>query len=356
MKIKPIKIKTPKGIRLIGLGQPAFIIAEMSGNHNQSFNKAKKIIDAAAAAGADAVKLQTYTADTITIDCDNKYFQVKVNKAWKGQTLYSLYKKAYTPWNWQIRLKKYGESKGVLVFSTPFDDTAVDFLEKMKMAVYKVASFEVVDIPLLEKIGKTRKPVIMSRGMATLKEIKLAISTLKKNGCPQVAILHCVSSYPAKPEEMNLSTIPDIAKKFKVIVGLSDHTLDTTVSIAAAALGAGVIEKHLTLKRSDGGPDAAFSLEPLELKSMVKAVRQVELAIGKPNYKVTKSETKNIIFRKSLFVVKNIKSGGKFTKDNIRSVRPGNGLAPKYYKYIVGKFAKKDIGYGTPLSWSLIKK
>ena len=355
MKIIPIKIKTPGGIKLIGPGQPAFIIAEMSGNHNHSFDKAKKIIDAAAKAGVDAVKLQTYTPDTMTIDCDKKYFQVKVNKAWKGQTLYNLYKKAYTPWEWQPKLKEYGESRGLVVFSTPFDSTAVDFLEKMKVGLYKVASFEVIDIPLLEKIGKTKKPVIMSRGMASVEEIKLAVKTLKKHGCPQVVILHCISGYPAKAEEMNLSTIKDIIKKFKVISGLSDHTLDTTVSIAAASLGASVIEKHLTIKRSDGGPDAAFSLEPRELKSLVKAVHLAEYAIGKPNYKITKSEAENIIFRRSLFAIKDIKSGEKFTSANIRSIRPGYGLAPKYYEKIIGLIAAKDIECGTPLSKDLIK-
>ncbi|MDP2709089.1 MAG: pseudaminic acid synthase [bacterium] len=357
MKIKPIKIKTSKGWRLIGPGQPVFIVAEMSGNHNQDISQAYKIIDAAAAAGVDAVKLQTYTADTMTIDCDNKYFQVNVNDGWKGQTLYSLYKKAHTPWDWQAKLKRYGESKGILVFSTPFDNTAVDFLEKMKVELYKVASFEVVDIPLLEKIGKTKKPVIISRGMATFSEIKLAVKTLKKYGCPQVAILHCVSGYPAKAEEMNLLTISDIAKKFNVVVGLSDHTLDTAaLAIASTALGASVIEKHLTIKRSNGGPDAAFSLEPKELKNLVQSVRLTERAIGRPNYKVTKSETENIIFRRSLFVVKDIKKGEKFSPNNIRSIRPGNGLAPKYYRELIGKSAVKDIKRGMPLNWNLIEK
>jgi len=354
MKLTPIKIKTPRGLRLIGPGQPVFIVAEMSGNHNQDINQAYKIINAAAKAGADAVKMQTYTADIITLDCDNKYFQVKVNDAWKGQTLYNLYKKAYTPWAWQAKLKKYGEAKGILVFSSPFDNTAVDFLESLKVAIYKVASFEVVDIPLLKRIGQTGKPVIMSRGMASIKEIKLAVKTLKKHGCPQVAVLHCVSSYPAKPEEMNLATIIDIIKRFKVVAGLSDHALNITVSIAAAALGASVIEKHLTIKRSDGGPDAAFSLEPQEFRSLVQAVRLVERAIGQPNYKVTKSEAENIIFRKSIFAVKDIKSGEKFTSANVRSIRPGYGLAPKYYDQIMGKIAKKNIEKGVPLNWNLI--
>lgn len=355
MKINSIKIKTPKGVKLIGPGQPAFIIAEMSGNHNQDIKKAYKIIDAAVRAGADAVKMQTYTADTITIDCDNKYFQVKANDAWKGQTLYSLYKKACTPWEWQAKLKKYGESKGILVFSTPFDKTSVEFLEKMNVGLYKVASFEVVDIPLLKIIGKTKKPVIMSRGMATIEEIKLAIRTLKKNGCPQVAILHCISSYPAMSEQMNLAIIPDIAKRFKVIVGLSDHTLVQEVIIAAIALGSNIIEKHFTTSRAEGGPDASFSLEPDEFKNLVKSIRRTESALGKPFYGISKKESENVVFRKSLFAVQNIKKGEKFTKNNVRSIRPGYGLAPKYYEEIIGAEAKKNIGRGTPLSFSLIK-
>ncbi|MDO8592418.1 MAG: pseudaminic acid synthase [bacterium] len=356
MKIKPLKIKTPKGIRLIGPGQPVFIIAEMSGNHNQDIDQAYKIIDAAIEAGADAVKMQTYTADTITIDCDNEYFQVKANDAWKGQTLYSLYKKAYTPWEWQAKLKKYGEAKGILVFSTPFDATAVDFLEKLNVAIYKVASFEVVDIPLLKKIGQTKKPVIMSRGMASVEEIKFAIKTLIENGCPQVAILHCVSGYPAKPEEMNLATIADIRKRFKVIAGLSDHTLGITSSIAAAALGASIIEKHLTIKRSAGGPDAGFSLEPDEFKNLARAVREAEQAIGRAAYGAGKKEAANIIFRKSLFVVSDMKKGEKFNPQNVRSIRPGNGLAPKYFDRVIGQTAKENIARGTPLSRRLVKR
>ena len=349
-------IKTPKGKRIIGPGQPAFIIAEMSGNHNQDIRRAYKIINAAAAAGADAVKLQTYTPDTITIDSDKKYFQVKVNDAWKGQTLYNLYKKVYTPWEWQPKLKKYAEKKGLICFSTPFDNTAVDFLEKIKVGLYKVASFEVVDIPLLKRIGKTKKPVIMSRGMASLSEIKLAIKTLKDSGCPAVAILHCVSSYPAKPEEMNLATIPDLAKKLKTVVGLSDHNLNSAVTIAGVALGAKIIEKHLALARADGGADAAFSLEPDEFGKMVNSVRTAEAATGRPSYGAGIKESENITFRKSLFAVSDIKKGEKITEKNVKSIRPGHGLEPKYYDKILGKIVKVDIEKGTPFSWSLIKK
>src|SRR3989338_2304610 len=351
-----IEIKTPKGKRKIGPGQPVFIVAKMSGNHNQSFARARKIIDAAASAGADAVKLQTYTADTLTINSNKKWFQVKVNDAWKGQSLYSLYKKAYTPWDWQPKLKKYAEQKGMVVFSTPFDSTAVDFLEKMNVALYKVASFEIGDIALLKRIGRTKKPVIISRGLASLDDIKLAIKTLKANGAPAVAVLHCVSSYPAAPEQMNLATIPDIAKKFKVVAGLSDHTLGITMPIAAVALGAGIIEKHFTLKRAEGGPDADFSLEPAEFKQMVLSVRDADKALGKPTYQEGKKEAANIVFRRSLFVVQGIKRGENFTVQNVRSIRPGYGLAPKYYEQIIGKIAASDISSGTPLNWKLIKR
>ncbi len=349
-----ITIKTPTGKRKIGPGHPVFIIAEISANHNQSYKKAKKIIDAAINAGVDAIKLQTYTPDTLTIQSDKKWF--KIGKGpWAGHTLYDLYKKAYTPWDWQPKLKKYAEKKGVILFSTPFDKTAVDFLEKMNVALYKVASFEIIDVPLLKKIGQTKKPVIMSRGMASEQEIKLAIKTLKDNGVSQIAILHCISSYPAQPEQMNLSTIPDIAKKFKVVSGLSDHTLDITVPITSVALGACIIEKHITLSRAEGSPDSDFSLEPNELKQMVKSVREVQLAIGRPSYKSDKKESKNIVFRKSLFAVENIKKGEKFSTKNVHSIRPGHGLAPKYYDKVIGKMAKTDIKRGTPLSWNLIK-
>lgn len=351
-----ITIKIPKGERKIGPGQPVFIIAELSGNHHQNYDEAIKLIDAAAEAGVDAIKLQTYTADTITINCDKEPFQVKVNDAWKGQTLHSLYQKAYTPWDWQPKLKEYGESKGLIVFSTPFDNTAVDFLEKINVALYKVASFEVVDIPLLKKIGQTKKPVIMSRGMASIEELESAIKTLKDNGAPKVAVLHCVSSYPAKPEEMNLATIPDLAKKFNVIAGLSDHTLGIAASVASVALGACIIEKHLTLARADGGPDAGFSLEPDELKKLVESVRVAEKAIGKPSYGVGAGESENVIFRKSLFVVEDIKKGEKFTSRNVRSIRPGHGLAPKYYDEVINKRAAMNIERGMPLLWDFIEK
>jgi pseudaminic acid synthase len=342
------------GNRKIGPGNSTFIVAEVSGNHNQSYKRAVKIIDAAIEAGVDAIKLQTCSPDTLTIDSNKKWFRI-TKGPWRGQNLYQLYKKAYTPWDWQSKLKKYAEDKGVLLFSTPVDTTAVDFLENLKVKVYKIASFELVDTGLLERIGKTKKPVIISRGMASLEEIKLALKILYKNGTRQIAILHCVSDYPADPKDMNLSTIPDLTKKFKVVTGLSDHTLGVTTSIAAVALGASIIEKHVTIKRSDGGPDAAFSLEPKELRELVVAIREVEQSLGKPMYKVAKVEEKNIIFRRSLFVIKDMKKGEKFTKENIRSIRPGYGLAPKYINKILNKIATKDIERGTPLSWKLIK-
>lgn len=351
-----LKIFSPQGERKIGPGQPVFIVAEMSGNHNQDINRAYQIIDAAAEARVDAIKLQTYTPDTITIDCDKEYFQVKVNDAWKGQTLYSLYQKAYTPWEWQPKLKEYGESKGLVVFSSPFDETAVDFLEGLGVSLYKVASFEVVDLELLKKIGSTKKPVIMSRGMASIEEIEMAIKTLKEAGAPQVAVLHCVSSYPATPEQMNLATIPDLAKKFNVISGLSDHTLGITVPIAAVALSASIIEKHFTLRRADGGSDAGFSLETEEMKHLVQAVREAEKAIGSPSYQIGNKEAENKVFRRSLFVVRDIKKGETFTRGNVRCIRPGYGLAPKYLNEVFGRTATRNIERGTPLAWNLIKK
>lgn len=338
------------GKRKIGKGHPVFVVAEMSGNHNHSFRKALKIIDAAAAAGADAIKLQTYTPDTLTIKSDKKWFRIGGKGLWSGHTLYGLYSQSYTPWEWQAKLKKYAEKKGLIFFSAPFDETAVDFLEKMRVPAYKVASFEVGDLELLRRLGRTGKPVIVSRGMATMPEIKLALKILQSAGTKQIALLHCVSSYPAQAKEMNLATIPDLAKRFGVVPGLSDHTLGITAAVAGVVLGAKVIEKHLTLKRSAGGPDAAFSLEPDEFGALVKAVREAEQAIGKPNYKPTPAELKNIIFKRSLFVVKAVKKGDILTADNIRSIRPGHGLAPKYYRTVINKRALADIEQGTPLA------
>lgn len=348
MKNNTIKI----GKHVIDTRHPALIVAEMSGNHNHDIKRALKIIDAAADAGADAIKLQTYTADTITIDSDTKPFQVM----WKGKrrTLYDLYGEAYTPWEWHAKLFAHAKKRGLLCFSTPFDPTAVDFLENLHVPCYKVASFEIVDIPLLEAIGKTKKPVIMSRGMASIADIELAIQTLRKFGTKDIILLHCVSAYPARPEDMHLATIPDMQKRFGVQVGLSDHTLGTDVAVAATVLGACLIEKHMTLRRKDGGPDSSFSLEPEEFAAMVRSVRVVEEAMGEPSYAQSADEKKNITFRKSLFVVRDVKKGERFTSENVRSIRPGNGLAPKFYRSILGKRAARDIKRATPLHDSLI--
>jgi pseudaminic acid synthase len=340
----------------VGPGNPVFIVAEMSGNHNQKLERAMAIVDAAVSAGVDAIKMQTYTPDTMTIDCDNKYFQIKVNESWKGQTLYSLYKKAFTPWEWQAKIKSYAESKGLVAFSTPFDESSVNFLEKLNMPLYKVASFEIGDLELLKRIGKTKKPVIISRGLASVEDISLAIRTLNKAGSTSVAVLHCVSSYPATQSQMNIATVPDIARRFGVVSGLSDHSSGITASVAAVALGASIIERHLTLKRSDGGPDAEFSLEPQEMKRLVNTIRRIELAIGKPSYKIGVKEKENVVFKRSLFVVKDIEKGDMFSKNNIRCIRPGYGLEPKNLSKVLGKRAKKNIKRGTPIFWGMVSR
>jgi pseudaminic acid synthase len=330
------------------------VIAEMSGNHNQSFDRATEIIRAAKASGADAVKLQTYTADTLTIDCNAPWFQVPGETAWAGRTLHQLYREAYTPWEWQPDLIREARSLGMDVFSTPFDETAVEFLERHDIRAYKIASFEIVDLALLRAVGATRKPVIMSTGMASLAEIEEAVTTLKSAGTTNLALLKCTSAYPASPEEMNLRTIPHLAQTFGVPSGLSDHTLGSAVAIAAVALGASIIEKHFTLKRAAGGPDAAFSMEPDEFGSMVADIRKVEQALGRVNYQQTASESRNVCFRRSLFVVKDVVRGERFTPENIRSIRPGYGLAPRFLPQVLGKSAAYDIARGTPLSWDHI--
>ncbi|MBH41276.1 MAG: pseudaminic acid synthase [Candidatus Magasanikbacteria bacterium] len=355
--MKNIIIQTPKGERKIGPGEPCFIIAEMSGNHNHDFERAKKMIDAAVEAGVDAVKLQTYTPDTMTINCDKSDFLVGVNDVWKGKTLYELYEWAHTPWEWQKELKEYSESKRLLFFSTPFDTSAVDFLEGLGVPLYKVASFESGDIELLQKIGSTKKPVIISRGMTSVEDLELAINTLKESGAPEVAALHCVSSYPATADQMNLATIEDIRTRFNVVSGLSDHSMDSlgiVVPLMGVALGASIIEKHFTLRRADGGPDAAFSLEPEELKQLVQSVREAEQAIGKPNYITGKKESENLVFRRSLYVIKDMKAGDEFTRENVRCIRPGHGLEPKELPNVLGKTATKDVERGVRISWDLI--
>lgn len=340
------------GDRKIGDNQPVYIIAEMSANHNQDFEQAVKIIQATKEAGADAVKLQTYTPDTITLDCNNDYFRIK-GTIWEGKNLYELYGEAYTPWEWQPKLKKIANDLGMDLFSTPFDHTAVDFLEKMDVPVYKVASFELVDIPLLRNIAQTGKPIIMSTGMATLAEIDEAVSAIREAGGNQLALLKCTSAYPAPSDEMNLRTIPHLAETFGVPTGLSDHTLGIAVPVAAVASRACIIEKHFTLSRKEGGLDSAFSLEPHEFKEMVDAIRTTEKALGEVRYEATGKEKGSRSYRRSLFVVKDIKKGQGFTEGNIRSIRPGHGLHTRYLKEITGKVAIRDIKRGTPLTWEL---
>ncbi|HLA29182.1 MAG TPA: pseudaminic acid synthase [Syntrophales bacterium] len=340
--------------RRIGSGYPVYIVAEMSANHGQDFNQAVKILEAAKEAGADAIKIQTYTPDTITIDCDNEYFQVGRGTLWEGRYLYDLYGEAYTPWDWQPKLKEIADKLGLDLFSTPFDETAVDFLEQMNVPVHKVASFEIVDLPLLRKVAKTGKPVIISTGMATLAEIDEAVQVVHEAGGDELILLKCTSAYPAPPEEMNLRTIPHLAEAFGVPVGLSDHTLDIAVPVVAAALGACIVEKHFTLSRLIPGPDSDFSLEPQEFKAMVKAIRTAEQAIGKVHYGISERETQSKVFRRSLFIVQDMKAGERFTAENVRSIRPGHGLHSRHLGEVIGRFANQDIKRGTPLTWHLV--
>jgi len=337
--------------RAIGPGHPAYIVAELSGNHNQSFALAARTVEAACRAGVDAVKLQTYTPDTLTIDCDNKWFRVGgTNRAWRGQTLYELYGKAYTPWEWQPKLQQIAKRHGVHLFSSAFDESAVDFLERLRVPAYKVASFEIVDLELLRRIGATGKPVILSRGMASLAEIRLAVRTLTAAGARDIAVLHCVSSYPARPEEMNLASIPALRKTLGRVIGLSDHTLGTEVAVAGAALGASIIEKHITLSRRAGGVDAAFSLEPAEFRQLVQAVRVAESAVGAPQFEGGGRQATNRVFRRSLFVVADVARGERFTRDNVRVIRPGYGLPPRLLGVVLGRRATRAIARGTPLA------
>jgi pseudaminic acid synthase len=339
--------------RRIGAGQPAYIIAEMSANHNQSFEQAVEIIRAAHAAGVDAVKIQTYTADTLTIKSDAPPFQIH-GGLWDGRTLHDLYEEAYTPWDWQPRLKKAAEEMGLDFFSSPFDNSAVDFLEEMQVPAYKIASFELVDTMLLRRVAQTGKPVIMSTGLATLAEISEAVSTLREAGARDIALLKCTSAYPAPYDQMNLRTIPHLAAAFDVPAGLSDHTLGVAVPVAAVALGASIIEKHFTLSRAAKGPDSAFSLEPAEMKLLVESVRAAEAALGAVGYTPTEEERANRRFRRSLFVVEDVRAGERFTEKNLRSIRPGHGLSPRYLPQLLGRRAAQDITRGTPLTWDIV--
>lgn len=341
--------------KIINTTSPTFIIAEVSANHLQSFDRAVKIIKAAREAGADAVKLQTYTPDTITLDCDNKYFQINQGTIWDGTTLHKLYQEAYTPWEWQPKLKALAEEEGLIFFSSPFDNTAVDFLEEMDVPAYKVASFEITDIPFIEYIASKGRPVIISTGIATLADIEEALNACKRMGNEQVALLKCTSAYPSPLEDINLKVIPNMEATFNTIVGLSDHTLGHTVALGAVALGAKIVEKHMTLNGADGGPDAKFSMEPDEFKEMVTRIRELERALGGVTYKLTEKQIKSREHTRSLFVVKPVRKGEHFTKDNVRSIRPGFGLPTRHIRDILGKRARKDIEKGTPMDWSLIE-
>lgn len=341
--------------RIIGPGHPAYIIAEMSANHAGSIERAKEIIHAAKDSGADCIKIQTYTPDTMTIDCHNDFFDVK-SGTWEGENLYSLYGKAYTPWEWQADLKKEADKVGIDFLSTPFDNTSVDFLEDLGLQFYKIASFELVDIPLIQYVASKGKLIIMSTGMATKEEITEAVNAVKRHGNPPLALLKCSSAYPADPHEMHLSTIIDMQKQFQLPVGLSDHSLGSLSSVTAVALGACIIEKHFCISREIENPDASFSMTPQEFKAMVTDIRNAEASIGIPTYGISKQEETSVVFRRSLFAVADIKRGDVFTNENIRVIRPGYGMKPKYIEDMLGLTSDIDIKRGTPLQFSVLKK
>ncbi len=342
------------GKRVIGNGQPCYIIAEMSANHAQDKSRAIEIVHAAKASGADCIKIQTYTPDTITLDCDNEYFTIKEG-TWKGENLYKLYGKAYTPWEWQAELKQEAEKIGLDFLSTPFDKTAVDFLESLEVDFYKIASFELVDIPLIKYVASKGKPIIMSTGMGTLGEIEEAVNIIKSQGNNELCLLKCSSAYPAVPGDMNLKVLKHLEETFGVVAGLSDHSMGSVAAVAAVALGAKVIEKHFCISRSVPNPDASFSMEPQEFKQMVEDIRACERAVGKVSYDVSEKEMISREVRKSIFVSEDIRKGDTFTEKNIRVVRPGYGMEPKYYEGILGKNAAKDLEKGTPLKWDMIE-
>lgn len=348
---KEIKI----GSRIISETSPVFIVAEISGNHNQDYDRAIEIIHAAKEAGADAVKLQTYTPGSITIDCDDPCFQINEGTIWDGMTLHKLYQQAYTPWEWQPKLKEEANNLGMECFSSPFDFTSVDFLENMNVPAYKIASYEINDIPLIRKIARLHKPVIFATGIAYLEDIERALSVCREEGNEDIILLKCVSSYPTPYEAINLNVIPTLAKTFGCLVGISDHTMGTIVSASSIALGVKMVEKHLTLRRSDGGPDSAFSMEPEEFAQMVKDIRIMEKALGSSEYRLTDTQKLEHGGSRSLFVVKDIAAGEALTPENIRSIRPGDGLHTMYYEEVLGKKAKTSLRKGTPLKWELIE-
>lgn len=342
------------GNHIISEDSPTFIVAEMSANHLMDFDRAVAIIKAAKDAGADAIKIQTYTPDTITLDCEDSCFQITQGTIWDGTTLHKLYQGAYTPWEWQPKLKKIAEDMGLVFFSSPFDLSSVDFLEEMDVPVYKIASFEINDIPMIKKIAQLGKPIIIATGIAYMSDIELALKTCKEAGNENVILLKCCSAYPAPYEDINLKTLPSMKETFDCVVGLSDHTMGTAVAEAAVALGAKVVEKHLTLNRADGGADAAFSMEPQEFKQMVDNIRMIEKALGRVTYELTEKQQHSRDHARSLFVAKDMKAGDVFTEENLRSVRPSCGLHTKYYEELLGKKIRKDAKLGTPMSWDLV--
>lgn len=341
--------------KLIGESQPCFCVAEMSGNHLKDYDRAVEIIHAAKEAGADAIKLQTYTADSLSVDSDKEYFQIH-GGLWDGMTEYQLYQEAYTPWNWQPKLQEVARKLGLICFSSPFDHAAVDFMEAHKMPAYKIASYEINDIPLIRKVAALHKPVIFATGVAHAEDIERALQICREEGNEEIMLLKCVSAYPTPYEEINLNMIPTLAKTYHCLVGLSDHSMGSLVPVASIPLGVKMVEKHLTLRRADGGPDGAFSMEPQEFKEMVDHIRIVEKALGTAEYKLTEKQERERSGSRSLFVVKDIRAGEKITPDNVRSIRPHAGLHTMYYDEVMGQTAIRDIEKGTPLAWEMLQK
>jgi pseudaminic acid synthase len=343
------------GIRTVGFEHPPFIISEMSGNHNQSLDRAMAIVEAAAEAGAHALKIQTYTADTMTIDLDAGEFSIDDPKSlWRGNTLYKLYQQAYTPWEWHKQIFDRCRELGMIGFSTPFDETAVDFLESLNVPLYKIASFENTDLPLIRRVAATRKPMIISTGMATAAELDVTVRAARAAGCSDLVLLKCTSTYPASPENTNISTIPHMRDLFDCQIGLSDHTMGIGVAVAAVALGATVIEKHFTLARADGGVDSAFSLEPAEFAALVMESERAQQALGRISYGPTAAEEKSLKFRRSLYVVEDMRTGDILSDKNVRRIRPGLGLSPALYEEILGRAVGCDVKKGTPLTWDIL--
>ena len=341
--------------RKIGKEYPPFVIAEMSGNHNQSLERALEIVEAAARSGAHGLKIQTYTADTMTLDIsEGEFFINDPNSLWKGNSLYNLYQQAYTPWEWHKPIFDRCQELGIIGFSTPFDATAVDFLESLDVPCYKIASFENTDLPLIRKVASTGKPIIISTGMATVAELDETVRTARDSGCEDIILLKCTSTYPATPDNTNILTIPHLRDLFNIQVGLSDHTMGIGVSVASVALGATVIEKHFTLRRADGGVDSTFSMEPEEMQQLVIETERAWQSLGRISYGETEEEKKSIVFRRSLYIAKDMKAGDIFTMNNLKAIRPGKGLSPKYYDILLGKTIKHDVKAGTAVTWNLL--